>query len=59
MVREEAHSVAMKLRRNRRSLRSVKVPKGGITALAGRKPRHLTSTDLIEQNKRLNLERQN
>lgn len=37
-----------------------KVPKGGITAAMRKEaPRHLTSTDLIEQNKRLNLEKQN
>ena len=37
-----------------------RVPKGGITAAMRKEvPRHLTSTDLIEQNKRLNLEKQN
>lgn len=37
-----------------------RVPKGGITAaLRKEAPRHLSSTDLIEQNKRLNLEKQN
>ena len=37
-----------------------KVPKGGIPAdLRKEAPRHLSSTDLIEQNKRLNLEKQN
>lgn len=37
-----------------------KVPKGGITnAMRKEAPRLLSSTDLIEQNKRLNLEKQN
>lgn len=37
-----------------------RVPKGGITAaLRKEAPRHLSSTDLVEQNKRLNLEKKN
>ena len=43
-----------------KELEKQKIPKGGISnALRKEAPRHLSSTDLIEQNKRLNLEKQN
>lgn len=43
-----------------KELEKQKVPKGGIPAdLRKEAPRRLSSTDLIEQNKRLNLEKQN
>lgn len=46
--------------KRQKELEKKKVPKGGIPAeLRKEKPRNLTSTDLIEQNKRLNLEKQN
>lgn len=46
--------------KRQKELEKNKVPKGGIPAeLRKEKPRNLTSTDLIEQNKRLNLEKQN
>lgn len=46
--------------KRQKELDKKKVPKGGITSeLRKEKPRNLSSTDLIEQNKRLNLEKQN
>lgn len=46
--------------KKQKELEKQRVPKGGITAaLRKEAPRHLSSTDLIEQNKRLNLEKQN
>ena len=46
--------------KRQKELEKKKVPKGGIPPeLRKEKPRNLTSTDLIEQNKRLNLEKQN
>lgn len=46
--------------KRQKELESKKVPKGGIPSeLRKEKPRNLSSTDLIEQNKRLNLEKQN
>lgn len=46
--------------KRQKELEKKKVPKGGIPSeLRKEKPRNLTSTDLIEQNKRLNLEKQN
>lgn len=46
--------------KRQKELDKKKVPKGGIPAeLRKEKPRNLSSTDLIEQNKRLNLEKQN
>lgn len=46
--------------KRQKELEKKKVPKGGIPAeLRKEAPRHLSSTDLIEQNKRLNLEKQN
>ena len=46
--------------KRQKELEKKKVPKGGIPSdLRKVNPRNLTSTDLIEQNKRLNLEKQN
>ena len=46
--------------KRQKELDKKKVPKGGIPAeLRKEAPRRLSSTDLIEQNKRLNLEKQN
>lgn len=46
--------------KRQKELEKKKVPKGGIPSeLRKVNPRHLSSTDLIEQNKRLNLEKQN
>lgn len=51
---------AKEAEKKQKELEKQKVPKGGITsAMRKEAPRHLTSTDLIEQNKRLNLEKQN
>ena len=47
-------------KKRQKELEKKKVPKGGIPSeLRKEKPRNLSSTDLIEQNKRLNLEKQN
>lgn len=46
--------------KRQKELEKKKVPKGGIPSeLRKQNPRNLSSTDLIEQNKRLNLEKQN
>lgn len=46
--------------KRQKELEKNKIPKGGIPSeLRKEKPRNLSSTDLIEQNKRLNLEKQN
>ena len=46
--------------KRQKELDKKKIPKGGIPSeLRKEKPRNLSSTDLIEQNKRLNLEKQN
>lgn len=46
--------------KRQKELEKNKVPKGGIPSeLRKERPRNLSSTDLIEQNKRLNLEKQN
>lgn len=51
---------AKEAEKKQKELEKQRVPKGGITtAMRKEAPRHLTSTDLIEQNKRLNLEKQN
>lgn len=51
---------AKEAEKKQRELEKQKVPKGGIPAdLRKEAPRRLSSTDLIEQNKRLNLEKQN
>lgn len=51
---------AKEAEKKQKELEKQRVPKGGITAAMRKEaPRHLTSTDLIEQNKRLNLEKQN
>jgi nucleosomal binding protein 1, putative len=51
---------AKEAEKKQKELEKQKVPKGGITnAMRKEAPRLLSSTDLIEQNKRLNLEKQN
>lgn len=51
---------AKEAKKKQKELEKQKVPKGGIPAdLRKEAPRRLSSTDLIEQNKRLNLEKQN
>lgn len=51
---------AKEAKKKQKELEKQRVPKGGITAaLRKEAPHHLSSTDLIEQNKRLNLEKQN
>ena len=51
---------AKEAEKKQKELEKQKIPKGGISnALRKEAPRHLSSTDLIEQNKRLNLEKQN
>ena len=51
---------AKEAEKKQKELEKQKVPKGGIPAdLRKQAPRRLSSTDLIEQNKRLNLEKQN
>lgn len=56
----EEKKAAKEAEKKQKELEKQRVPKGGITAaLRKEAPRHLSSTDLIEQNKRLNLEKQN
>lgn len=51
---------AKEAEKKQKELEKQRIPKGGISnALRKEAPRHLSSTDLIEQNKRLNLEKQN
>lgn len=51
---------AKEAEKKQKELEKHKIPKGGIPAdLRKEAPRRLSSTDLIEQNKRLNLEKQN
>lgn len=51
---------AKEAEKKQKELDKQRIPKGGISnALRNEAPRHLSSTDLIEQNKRLNLEKQN
>lgn len=51
---------AKEAEKKQKELDKQRIPKGGISnALRKEAPRHLSSTDLIEQNKRLNLEKQN
>lgn len=51
---------AKEAEKKQKELEKQQIPKGGISnALRKEAPRHLSSTDLIEQNKRLNLEKQN
>lgn len=51
---------AKEAEKKQKELEKQKIPKGGISAdLRKEAPRRLSSTDLIEQNKRLNLEKQN
>lgn len=57
---KEAEKAAKEAEKKQKELEKQKVPKGGIPAdLRKEAPRRLSSTDLIEQNKRLNLEKQN
>lgn len=56
----EEKKAAKEAEKKQKELEKQRVPKGGITAaLRKEAPRHMSSTDLIEQNKRLNLEKQN
>lgn len=56
----EEKKAAEEAEKKQKELEKQKVPKGGIPAdLRKEAPRRLSSTDLIEQNKRLNLEKQN
>lgn len=56
----EEKKAAKEAEKKQKELEKQRVPKGGISAAMRKEaPRHLTSTDLIEQNKRLNLEKQN
>lgn len=58
--RAEEKKAAKEAEKKQKELEKQRVPKGGITAaLRKEAPRHMSSTDLIEQNKRLNLEKQN
>ena len=51
---------AKEAKKRQKELENQHIPKGGISnALRKEAPRHLSSNDLIEQNKRLNLEKQN
>lgn len=51
---------AKEAEKKQKELEKQRIPKGGISReLRKEAPRHLSSTDLIEQNKRLNLEKQN
>lgn len=51
---------AKEAEKKQKELEKQQIPKGGISnAMRKEAPRHLSSTDLIEQNKRLNLEKQN
>lgn len=51
---------AKEAEKKQKELEKQQIPKGGLSnALRKEAPRHLSSTDLIEQNKRLNLEKQN
>ena len=57
---KEARKAEADRKKKQKELEKHKVPKGGIPAdLRKEAPRRLSSTDLIEQNKRLNLEKQN
>ena len=56
----EEKKAAKEAEKKQKELDKHKIPKGGIPAeLRKEAPRRLSSTDLIEQNKRLNLEKQN
>lgn len=56
----EEKKAAKEAEKKQKELEKQRVPKGGITAdLRKEVPRHLSSTDLVEQNKRLNLEKRN
>lgn len=56
----EEKKAAKEAEKKRKEEEKNRIPKGGISkAMRKEAPRHLSSTDLIEQNKRLNLEKQN
>lgn len=56
----EEKKAAKEAEKKQKELEKQRIPKGGISKELRREaPRHLSSTDLIEQNKRLNLEKQN
>ena len=56
----EEKKAAKEAEKKQKELEKQHIPKGGISKeLRKEAPRHLSSTDLIEQNKRLNLEKQN
>lgn len=56
----EEKKAAKEAEKKQKELEKQRIPKGGISnVLRKEAPRHLSSTDLIEQNKRLNLEKQN
>ena len=56
----EEKKAAKEAEKKQKELEKQRIPKGGLSnALRKEAPRHLSSTDLIEQNKRLNLEKQN
>ena len=56
----EEKKAAKEAEKKQKELEKQRIPKGGISKeLRKEAPRHLSSTDLIEQNKRLNLEKQN
>ena len=56
----EEKKAAKEAEKKQKELEKQRIPKGGISnAMRKEAPRHLSSTDLIEQNKRLNLEKQN
>lgn len=56
----EEKKAAKEAEKKQKELEKQRVPKGGISKeMRKEAPRHLSSTDLIEQNKRLNLEKQN
>lgn len=58
--RKKKQKEAERAEKKQKELDKQRVPKGGITAAMRKEtPRRLSSTDLIEQNKRLNLEKQN
>ena len=58
--RAEEKKAAKEAKKKQKELEKQRVPNGGITAaLRKEAPHRMSSTDLIEQNKRLNLEKQN
>lgn len=58
--RKKKQKAAKEAEKKQKELEKQKVPKGGLSREMRKEvPRNLSSTDLIEQNKRLNLEKQN